>query len=308
MKVKPFLSVYGHITVDQIVSIERFPDINESVDVIDKQTTLGGTGTNIAVTAARLGVPTALCGFVGPDFPDRFRRDMEDSGLITDEVVEVDMFETSQATVLNDSGLKQKVIFYQGPQGFASRLGIDLLDNAKESEKIHFCTGEPKWYIHLMEELAGARGDVAMDPAQEVYRLWAEPRLRRGIEACDAVFCNNYEAEVIEERLGLGSIFDLDKPLVVRTDGAGGSTAKVDGEMFKIPVIESNGTVDATGCGDSFRAGFYCGLYNGYSQKESLVLAATVSSFVIEKKGALTNTPTWYEVEERAAPYLKKLI
>ena len=59
---EPFLSVYGHITIDQIVSVGKFPDINETVDIMSKKTTLGGTGTNIAIEAARLGVPTALCG------------------------------------------------------------------------------------------------------------------------------------------------------------------------------------------------------------------------------------------------------
>lgn len=301
----PFLSVYGHITIDQIVSVGKFPGINESVDVVSKKTSLGGTGANIAIAAARLGVPTALCGFVGPDFPPMYMKEMEDSGLIVDEVVAVPDYETSQAMVINDPDLRQKVIFYQGPQGFASSLGRDLLGNAKLSRKVHFCTGEPKWYIHLLEVLQKEACDVATDPSQEVYRLWSAENIRRAMELTDALFCNSYEAKVIEERLGLGSVFDLDEPLIVRTDGANGAKAKVDGEMVDVPVVKGRGAVDATGCGDSFRAGFYSGLYHGYSAKDSLVLAAAVSSFVIEKVGALTNTPSWEDVEERAKPYLE---
>ena len=77
---EPFLSVYGHITIDQIVSVGKFPDINETVDIMSKKTTLGGTGTNIAIEAARLGVPTALCGFIGRDFPATYLEEMEESG------------------------------------------------------------------------------------------------------------------------------------------------------------------------------------------------------------------------------------
>ena len=113
---KPFLSVYGHITVDQIVSILKFPDLNETVDIMDKKTSLGGTGSNIAIAAAKLGVPTALCGFVGTDFPGKYYQDMKDAGLILDELVTVDEYETSQCTIMNDKDLRQKVIFYQGPQ------------------------------------------------------------------------------------------------------------------------------------------------------------------------------------------------
>lgn len=86
----PFLTVYGHISLDQIVSVDEFPRMNTSVDVTNKQTSLGGTAANVAVTAARLGVPTAICAFVGNDFPKKYEDLMASSGLIMDEVVKVD--------------------------------------------------------------------------------------------------------------------------------------------------------------------------------------------------------------------------
>jgi len=98
---KPFLTVYGHVTVDQIVTIGKFPAINETVDIIDKRTALGGTGSNIALTAARLGVPTALAAFVGSDFPLGFMDDLKRSGLIMDEFEAVDGYDTSQAIMVN---------------------------------------------------------------------------------------------------------------------------------------------------------------------------------------------------------------
>ena len=88
---KPYLSVYGHISIDQIVSLADFPQMNTSVDILSKQTKLGGTGTNIAVTAASLGVPTAICGFVGNDFPKIFEDFMRSKDLIMDEMVKVEM-------------------------------------------------------------------------------------------------------------------------------------------------------------------------------------------------------------------------
>lgn len=301
---KPFLTVYGHVTIDQIVSIGKFPGINETVDVLTKKTTLGGTGSNIAMVAAKLGVPTSLSSFVGPDFPDRFRRDLEGSGLIMDEFVTVDDYETSQATVINTPELQQKCIFYQGPLGFATKIGKDLLNNASRSERVHFCTGEPDYYLHLMEELRG-KTDVALDPSQETYRLWPKERLEKGLPLASALFCNEYEAKVIEERLNLKSVLDIDLPLVVRTDGERGSQAKIGGKIESIPCVKADKVVDPTGCGDSYRAGFYSGLFHGYSVKDSLILASSTSSFVIEKTGALTNIPTWEMVEERAKTYMK---
>jgi sugar/nucleoside kinase (ribokinase family) len=301
---KLFLSVYGHVTIDQIISIKRFPEINESVDVLTKNTTLGGTGSNIAMTAARLGVPTAICAFVGEDFPVRYENDMKDSGLIMDEMVRVSEYESSQAIVINDSEMKQKVIFYQGPQGSASKLNNMLMGNALKSSYVHFCTGEPDYYLSLMGAIKSSSPKIAFDPAQETYKMWNRGRIVKALDHADLLFCNEYEARAIEKNLGIKDVMDIDEALVVRTEGEKGSTAKIDGEIVRIPVIEGKVFEDATGAGDAFRAGFYCGLYNGYDVHEALILASATSSFVVEKVGALTNTPKWEEVLERADKYL----
>jgi sugar/nucleoside kinase (ribokinase family) len=300
----PFLSVYGHVTIDQIIFVKRFPELNESVDVVSKVTTLGGTGTNIATTAARLGVPTAICAFVGEDFPRRHEDEMKEAGLIMDELVRVSEYETSQAIVINDAEMKQEVIFYQGPQGYASKLGRLLTENASRSTYAHFCTGDPDYYTSVMETISGKGPSISMDPAQETYKMWNKAKIENGLNFSDTLFCNEYEARVIEKCLGIKDVMSIEKDLVVRTEGERGSTAKIKGEIIRIPMIKGRAFADATGAGDAFRAGFYCGLYNKYDVHDSLILASAVSSFVVEKAGALTNTPRWEEVLERAERYL----
>jgi nucleoside kinase len=300
----PFLSVYGHVTIDQILSVKRFPDLNETVDVVEKKTVLGGTGTNISVTAAKLGVPTAICTFVGEDFPQNYEGFMRGSGLIMDDFIKVTEYETSQAIILNNDKLEQKVVFYQGPMGSASKIGKMLTDSASKSKYVHFCTGEPEYYISIMKQLYGRDIKMSLDPAQEVYKMWDEDKITRSLEYCDALFCNDFEAKVIEGYLGIGNILSINLPTVVRTLGESGSIAKVDGRLYDVPAIKAERFVDATGAGDAYRAGFYAGIYHGYSNVDSLVIASAVSSFIVEKVGALTNTPTWDQVMERADQYL----
>jgi len=300
---KPFLSVYGHVTIDQIITVKKFPAINESVDVISKNTTMGGTGTNIAVASARLGTPTALSAFVGSDFPKMYEDEIKDSGVLSDELIKVEGYDTSQAIVLNDQMLEQKVIFYQGPQGCASKLNIMLNKAAGRSSYVHFCTGDPEYYLSVMKTIQGGP-IMAVDPAQEIYKMWDKDKLDRTLPYADSIFCNAYEAKVMEQYLGIKDVMDLDAGLIVRTEGVGGSTAKIKGEIVKIPVIKGEAFVDATGAGDTYRAGFYAGLYNGYDIRDSLVLASAVSSFVVEKVGALTNVPSWDAAVKRAGKYL----
>jgi len=221
-----------------------------------------------------------------------------------DEMVRVKEYESSQAIVINDAEMKQEVIFYQGPQGCASKLNNMLMRNAMRSSYVHFCTGEPEYYLSIMEAMSGTAPMISFDPAQEIYKLWFKDKILKALTNSDWLFCNEYEARTIENILGIKDVMDIDKELIVRTEGEKGSTAKVKGEIIKIPVIEGKEFIDATGAGDAFRGGFYCGLYNGYGVRESLILASATSSFVVEKVGALTNTPKWEEVLERADRYL----
>ena len=304
---KPFLTVYGHISLDQILTVDEFPRMNTSVDVTSKQTSLGGTAANVAVTAARLGVPTAICAFVGNDLPKAYEDQMASSGLIMDEVVKVDGYDTSAAIVVSDHNLDQKVLFFQGPHGYASKVGIDLLKNGKESKFVHFCTGEPEYHIRMMRELRSDGRMIAIDPAQEIHRLWDERLLKDAMSVSDMLFCNRFEAESVLKYLGTDSFENVNYPFILCTRGVDGCDLYMDGVTLHFPIVEANKVVDATGAGDSFRAGFYAGQYRGMSIEESVIVAATVSSFIVEDVGTLTNTPTWDQVMERADRYLSRL-
>ena len=300
---EPYLSVYGHVTVDQIISIERFLDPGITADALSKKTTLGGTGPNIAVSAARLGCPTALCAFVGPDFPAKYMDLMRDSGLVMDEVVTLEDEETSTCVIINDRDLVTRVFFYQGPQGHADETGVRLDRMARVSERVHFCTGQPSYYISLMRDLRGGPA-IGLDPAQEVHRVWNPDLVWQAMPMADVLFCNELEAETLQRYLGIGDVLDAGPSLVVRTEGDMGSVARVDGETVRIPAVKAARAVDVTGAGDNYRAGFYAALYRGYEVPEALLMAASVASFAVEEVGALNNTPTWDQVVERAEPYL----
>jgi len=302
----PYLSVYGHITTDKIMSVDEFPANSVSVNVRTKKTLLGGTGTNIAVIASALGVPTALCGFVGNDFPQRFKDLISSKGVIMDEFVVQDTYDTAQAMIVNDSMNEQRVFFYQGPQGSASSLNNVLKKNASVSRYVHFSTGEPEYYIGIMSSVKGRDKKIAFDPAQEIHKVWNKDTFMRALKLSDMMFCNRYEA-VSAMKYASVSSFENIGITTVCTKGPDGSELYDNGKLTKIPIVEGKRVVDATGAGDAYRAGFYAGKYHGYEDIDSLVIGAASASFVIEEVGALSNIPTWDKVMERADRYLGKL-
>lgn len=297
--------MYGHVTVDQIMGIEEFLPPGITADAVSKKTTLGGTGPNIAVAAAKLGCPTSLCAFVGPDFPAAYSRFMEDSGLIMDDVVTLEGEETSACVIINDRDLVTRVFFYQGPQGHADSLGVDLTGTASKADHVHFCTGQPSYYIRMMGLLKGR--SMALDPAQEIHRVWNADLVGQALPLVDSLFCNELEAETLCRYLGLEDVLKADVGLVVNTMGDRGSRARYKDEVLTIPVIPGGKPVDVTGAGDTYRAGFYAALYRGHDVPEALTIASAVSSFTVEKVGALTNVPTWDAVMERAEPAIAEI-
>jgi len=301
---RPFLSVYGHITIDQIMTVDEFPANNTSINILSKDMLIGGTGTNIAVIAASLGVPTALCGFVGNDFPKRFTDLITSKGVITDEFIVQDKYDTAQALIVNDSKKEQRVFFYQGPQGSASSLNNILKKNASISKYVHFSTGEPDYYIKIMNSLRNNEITVAFDPAQEIHKGWDKERFLVALKLSDIFFCNKYEAASALKYAGASLLSEIDANMVVCTEGIDGSEFYLNGKLTKIPAVAAARTVDNTGAGDAYRAGFYAGKYNKYSDTDSLIIGAATASFIVERTGALTNIPSWDNVMERADRYL----
>ena len=294
----PFLTVYGHVSIDQIISLKEFPQVNTSVDITDKRRYLGGTGANIATIAASLGVPTAICSYVGCDFPDEYRKMMKQNGLIMDELVEVQEYETSTALIVNNEHNDQITYFYQGPMGCMDK-DHALSGTASRSKMVHFSTGSPEYYLAVMGLLEPKGIKISLDPAQEVHRIWNADTFRRALKYSDILFSNQYEMSSMLSYLGLKGPDEIPVETLVLTKGKEGADIWMNGKHSSVPAIHSGSVVDSTGAGDAFRAGFYAGLYRDYSMQKSALVGAATASFIIESRGSLTKIPTWEQVLSR---------
>jgi nucleoside kinase len=302
---KPFLCVYGHTNLDYILSLSRFPELNTSVNVESKSTYFGGTAANVATISASLGTPTALCSYVGTDFPFEFRELMESKGLDLRDLVMVEGHETPTVWVVSDREHNQVAYVYQGPMGAMAKEPL-LLNAARESEWVHVMTGSPPYFLKLMKECRRLGKKVAFDPAQEIHNIWNKEWFLQAIGMADAFLCNENELRTALKYLGKGRPEGLLEHvgLLVNTIGPKGSVIYNDEGRIDVPAVVPKKIVDTTGAGDAFRAGFFTGLYRGAKLRESAIIGATVSSFVIEERGSLTNIPSWSQVEERASAYL----
>lgn len=306
---RPFLCVYGHVCLDQIMSLEHFPDPNTSVDILEKHRYFGGTGANIATIAAALGVPTALVSYVGPDLPEDFRRNMESRGVDLSDVVTVEGYETSTVLIVSDREQNQVAYVYQGPMRDMGRFELRTA-RAEESKFVHISTGRPEYYLPLMEKLRASEKDISFDPAQEIHRIWSADTFPKALSFASTFFCNANElrtalrymrAERPEELLS--SVRTL-----INTRGPAGSVIYTSTGSRMAPAASPESIVDPTGAGDAFRAGFYAGLYYGHGMVDSLAYGNATASYVLEAMGGVGKVPTWEMVERRAEEVLSRMV
>ena len=129
--------------------------------------------------------------------------------------------------------------------------------------------------------------------------MYSKIELESVIKICNILFGNHHEIKRIQETLNM-SIDDLRNfgpDIVVTTHGKDGSSICTDKEI-KIDAIIRN-TVDPTGAGDSYRAGFLNAYLNGEDLETCGKFASAVASFVVEAEGCQTNVPNEVMVKER---------
>jgi ribokinase len=85
--------------------------------------------------------------------------------------------------------------------------------------------------------------------------------------------------------------------------GENGCKIFYNGFNYTIPAISPNIFVDSTGAGDSHRGAFLSAYSMGFEFLDCAYIAASVSSFVLEKDGAQTNLPNLEMAIERAKKF-----
>ena len=110
----------------------------------------------------------------------------------------------------------------------------------------------------------------------------------------DILKLNEYEMQVITDsndpHTVARKLSDLGVREVVLTFGNYGSLIYTDGQFFEIPAYKPRRVVDATGCGDTYSAGYLYSRAQGLSCKESGKFAAAMCTLKLEKHGPFSRT------------------
>lgn len=255
----------------------------------------GGACPNTMNTLAALGASVALSGCIGSDeLGSLYARGLASDGVQSDLRVEDGPTGSSIILVSPD-----------GERTMSTRLGVCRRysppavnhEMVRAADYLYFTgymwdTEEQKAAVTAAIETAH-RSDTAV-----VFDVADPMAVERSRDAflklmdthATVVLANRDEARMLLDDQAL-SAADAATQLSRRTriavvkDGARGSSVAVDGRSVSVraPRVQA---VDTTGAGDSYAAGFICGLLSGSSPADAARLASEVAAQIVRQRGA----------------------
>lgn len=288
----------------QLVDAAFSRKVDEGTDNLVKQVASGGSAANTIHGLAKMGIKTGFIGKVGFDsFGDFFADDMKKSGI--------------KPLLLKSKTPSGKAVALVSPDSertFATFLGAaielsakDLSDDLYKGYNIFHIEGYLVQNHELIEtavRLAKKNGlKVSIDMASyNVVQDNLEFLKKIVKEYVDIVFANEEEAKAFTGKSPEEAIHDfgaLCEYAVVKI-GKEGSLIKHLGEVTKVKSIKAN-SIDTTGAGDLYAAGFLYGLIQEFPIKKCGNIGSILAGKTIEAIGPKMDNDTWKEVKEMIA-------
>ena len=252
----------------------------------------GGAAANTMRLLARLGGDCALCAHIGHDeFGQLFRRSLVEAGVETSLLVESEQLPTgiclalvtpdSERTMRTCQGANNEMTAEDFPQDILRRFSHLYLD------------GYSFYNFPLVQELlvrsraAGVK--VVLDlGSPELARAFQTHWPSLLSEYVDVVLANELECCAVSPQGTLEAgrqLLGQCCRLAVIKQGVRGADILEQGQLTKIPAVPAE-TVDTTGAGDTWAAGFLYGLSRGWSYSQAGELAARLAAATVETIGA----------------------
>jgi adenosine kinase len=263
------------------------------VDTMDKRR--GGCAPNIAYTLALLGERPRLMGTVGQDFDD-YRRWLAGTDIDTSLVKQIDGKFTASFFCNTDSSGNQIASFYTGAMAHAGELSFR---DAGACELAIISPNDPAAMVRYAQECRELGVPYIYDPGQQVARMGGD-ELKQGVAGAHMVICNDYEFEIIREKIGMDAAAMLQHAeAVIITRGEKGASIVLRDRTVEIPAVAPDAIVDPTGVGDAFRGGFIKGLAVGVGYDVCGQLGSVAAAFALEHLGGSSHAYTWSDFKAR---------
>jgi adenosine kinase len=204
-------------------------------------------------------------------------------GVATEQVRTVTDALTAQAFIMTDLDNNQITAFHPGAMQSAHE--IDIPRHGAMALAIIAPDGREAMLRHA-DQLVAANVPFIFDPGQGLP-MFDGAELRHFVEQASWLAVNDYEAQMLGERTGLGLEAMSKSHLrgIVVTLGANGCDIWRAGERTHVPGVRAAQVIDPTGCGDAFRSALLYGLERGWPLERCARLGNRLGALKIASRG-----------------------
>jgi adenosine kinase len=298
--------ITGSIAFDYLMSFpgnfiehvkpDKLGKLSLSFLVDDMRKQRGGCAPNIAFTLAMLGERPVVMGTAGQDFGE-YRAWLEEHGVDTSAIKIVPEVFTASFFANTDQNQNQIASFYTGAMAYARELSFNDFDKPVDITIIS--PNDPEAMDKYPAECKVLGIPYIYDPSQQIVRTSPES-LRKGVQGADILIVNDYEYELLKERIGMedDEIRAAVKRAVIVTLGEKGALIWID-EKITVPAVPPKQILDPTGVGDAFRAGLLKGMALGLSWETCGRIGSLAATYVLETPGPQAHQYTLAEFVTR---------
>ncbi len=278
-----------HILPDQVHIL------NVSFLVPELRREFGGCAGNIAYNLKLLGGEGKPMGTVGTDFHP-YALWMDENGISREHLQVINGEYTAQAYITTDKDDNQITAFHPGAMNYSHENRVEQADGVTLG--LVSPDGRQGMIEHA-EQFAEAGIPFIFDPGQGMPMFDGDTLLTFAKQATWLAF-NDYEAQLMQERTGLGprQLCDWVEAVIVTRGGKGSEIHTATGRI-EIPAAPVSSLTDPTGCGDAYRAGLLYGLMNDMDWETTGRIAALMGAVKIEQAGTQNHRFTPEQFEQR---------
>ena len=298
------VTILGDIFADMITSpIQEYPDKDSQILVPSIRLSPGGCACNTAIACARLGIKTRLIGKLTDDlFSDYLLRIIKKVGI--NQKIRISKGKkTGRTLAINFKDMTRSFITFRGTN---EKLTAKDFDTDDIKGKIFVVTGfnhldalrkdVKKLFDYAQKNEMKTTLDPNWDP-----KGWTEKRLKdiyNIFKSTDWFFPSVEEGKAItktdNERLVVKKLRYLGPKIVCLKLDERGCLVGYENTIQLIKGFEVK-TINTTGTGDVFLAGFIKGFLSGWSVEDSVIFANAAGAICTTKTG-LEKYPNYREV------------
>ena len=302
------LLILGDANPDLVLTGDVEPAFGQVERLLDAaHLTVGGSGAIVACGAARLGLRVGFCGVVGDDHFGRYLRDELDRRAVNVRGLVVEPDRSTGLTVVLARPDDRAILTHEGAIG---DLRAELIDPELLASAGHVHVAS--YFLlrrlapdlpALLERVRADGATTSVDPNWDPMQEW-DGGLRALLPHTDVFLPNATEATRVA---GTASLEDAvvalaaDAGVVVAKKGSDGAVAARDDRIVRAPAPRID-SVDATGAGDSFDAGFLCSWLGGDPLERALAIANACGALSTRALGGVDAQATLDEALAFAQP------